>query len=151
MIRALDDLILLKEIDNVIGIDYTSSELRKKFPKKIVVIRRISYIKKDVVCDTALSQVTDLTNYIQLGELAETIGIERVNLVEKILFMKKCQEFGKGIDIFDYKMICNIYFIKMHSTFKEKIMTYQPFLATYKDAENMICGDMLGDLKIGFY
>jgi hypothetical protein len=151
MIRPLDDLVLLKEIDEVSGIDYTSSSLRKKFPNKIVVIRHIAYIKKDVLCEIALNQVTDLTHYVQLGELAEQISIRKKILLDKIYYMEKTKQFGSGMPLFDYIQIGNIYFIKLTEEFKYKLQNYQPFLATYNDVENVVCGDVLGDLKIGFY
>ena len=148
MIRPLDDLALLKEIDEISEIDYDSTYLRKQYPSKIVIIRHTAFIKKEVLCDKAINKVTNLTNYLQMGELTEQISLNNRALREKIYYMKKT-----GMEIFDYKIICGIYFIGVSNKFKELLQEYQPFLASYNDAENMIYGKslMLGDLKIGFY
>lgn len=151
MIRPLDDLVLLKEIDEAQGIEYTSTSLRKKFPNKIVVIRHIAYIKKEVLCEATLEQVTDLSEYIQLGELAEQISIRKKILLDKIYYMEESRKNGMGMNMFDYMQVGGIYFIKLNREFKQLLQSYQPFLATYSDAKNMVCGSMLGDLKIGFY
>lgn len=151
MIRLLDDLVLLKEVDNVRGISYTSTCLRNKHPEKIVVIRHTAYVKKEVLCQVALDQLTDLTNYIQLGELAEQIKFRKKILLDKIYYMEETKRNGAGINMFDYIQVSGIYFIRLSENFKFLLQNYQPFLATYDDAKNMRYGDMLGDLKIGFY
>jgi hypothetical protein len=146
MIRPLDDLILLREIDNLKNIDYTSSCLKKRHPHKVVVIRRVSYVKKDVVCDTALKNCTDLTNYLQLGELADQINIRKQSLLDRISFMEKT-----NAKWFGYKKICGIWYIKVSDIMKQNLLQYQPFLATLSDANNLIECELLGDLRIGFY
>lgn len=151
MIRPLDDLVLLKEIDDCNGINYNSSNLRKKYPNKIVIIKRIAYIKKEVLCDMALSQVTDLSDYIQLSVLAEQIAIQKRMLLFKIHYIESIKASGGEIDMFDYALVAGIYFIKLNDKFKNLLQNYQAFLATYEDAKNIKYCQMLGDLKIGFY
>jgi len=151
MIRHLEDLVLLKEVDAVRGLAYSANTLRKKYPEKSVVIRHIAYAKKEILCDHALNQVTDLSEYVQLGELADHMGVRKKILLDKIYFMEESKRHGRGIALFDYLNVGGIYFIKLSNKLRHNFENYQPFLATYGDAQNMVCGEMLGDLKIGFY
>jgi len=73
MIRPLNDLALLREVDTIEGVKHSSKELKKLYPNSIVVMRRISYIKRDVLCEKAKASVTPLDGYVQLCELAEVI------------------------------------------------------------------------------
>ena len=146
MIRELDDLVLLKEINDIDGINYTGEDLRKKYPSKIVVIRHLAYIKKDVLCEVVKQKVTDLSDYLPLGELAEQISVNNNIFRERIYFMKQT-----GTKLFEYINLGGIYFIKVDNEFKNLLQNYQPFLASFSDKDNIVHCRLLGDLKIGFY
>lgn len=146
MIRLLDDLILLKEIDEIEGVKYSSEQLKKMYPEKIVVIRHTSYIYKDVLCDIAREKTTSLDDYIQAGELIEVLSANKSLIKDRIKFMKKTK-----IDLFEYLSISNVYFVKLDEEFKHLFQNYQPFLANFADGDNLLHCKRLGDLKIGFY
>jgi len=146
MIRLLDGLVLLKEIDEIDGIGYTSSQLKIMHPEKIIVIRHNSYIYNSALCDIAKKNVTNLDDYVQLGALSENINITKKQFLQRLRFMEKT-----GTKIFDYIMVSNIYFIKLDDEFKYLLQNFIPFVATYADAQHIVHCKMLGDLKIGFY
>lgn len=146
MIRLLDDLILLKEIDEIDGVRYSSEQLKKMFPEKVVVIRHTSYIYKDVLCEIARENATTLDDYIQAGELIEVLSANKSLIKDRIKFMKKTK-----IDLFEYLSISNVYFVKLDEEFKYLFQNFQPFLANFADGDNLLHCKRLGDLKIGFY
>ncbi|MBE0498593.1 MAG: hypothetical protein IBX43_05050 [Campylobacterales bacterium] len=146
MIRILNDLALLKEVDEIEGALYSSSELKQMFPEKIVVIRHTSYIYRDVLCEIAREKVTQLDDYIPLGELVDSLSVHKSLIKERINFMKKT-----GTSLFEYTMISNINFIKLDEEFKYLFQNFQPFLASFQDTQNLVHCRLLGDLKIGFY
>ena len=146
MIRLLNNLVLLKEIDEINDVKYSSSQLKKMYPEKIIVIRHTSYIYKDVLCDIAKEKTTKLDDYIQLGEFVEHVSINKSLVRERISFMEKT-----GVKFFEYIMVANIQFIKLDEEFKYLLQNFQPFLANLKDANNLLHCKLLGDLKIGFY
>lgn len=146
MIRLLDDLVLLKEIDEIAGVQFNSEQLKKMYPEKIVVIRHTSYIYRDALCAIALENATPLNDYIQAGELIEVLAANKSLIKDRIKFMKKTK-----IDLFEYISIANIYFIKLDEEFKHLFQNYQPFLANFADGDNLLHCKRLGDLKIGFY
>lgn len=147
MIRVLDDLVLLKEVDTITGANYNSTMLRRDYPEKIIIIRHHSYIYKSVLCDYVKERVTDLSDYIQLSELAESVPFNKETLLKRIYFMKKT-----GSLIFDYIEVCGLYFIKLEEEFKMLLQAYQPFLFNYNENyRNVVEFKLLGDLKVGFY
>jgi len=146
MIRLLDNLVLLKEIDEIKGVKYNSTKLKKLYPNKIVVIRHTSYIYRDVLCQIAQKNATPLNDYIQLGEFVEHVCINKSLVRERISFMEKT-----GVKFFDYIMVSNIQFIRLDDEFKYLLQNFQPFLANLQDAGNLLHCKLLGDLKIGFY
>lgn len=146
MIRLLENLILLKEIDEIDGVRYSSEQLKKMYPEKIVVIRHTSYIYKDVLCEIARENATPLDDYIQAGELVEVLSANKSLIKDRIKFMKKTK-----IDLFEYLSISNVYFVKLDEEFKYLFQNYQPFLANFADGDNLLHCKRLGDLKIGFY
>lgn len=146
MIRLLDDLVLLKEIDEIEGTQYSSEQLKKMYPEKIVVIRHTSYIYKDVLCDIARSNATTLDDYIQAGELIEALSANKSLIKDRIRFMKQTK-----VALFEYISVSNVYFVKLDSELKHLFQNFQPFLANYADADNLVHCKLLGDLKIGFY
>ena len=145
MIRLLDGLVLLKEIDGIKDIPYDSNSLRAMHPDKIVVIRHTSYIYKDVLCEKAKQSVTCLDNYIQMGEFGEKASIRKEIFLERMKFMQ-----NNNISLFDYMKLENIYFIKIDDEFKYLLSNYQPCYANLKNI-NLAGVKLLGDLKIGFY
>jgi len=146
MIRILDDLVLLKEIDTIDGLDYNSSQLKRKHPEKVIVIKRVSFIKREVLCEKANRETTDLSNYLQISELAEQLSISKLSFINRINFME-----ATGSKFFNYKKIAGIHFIKVDEELKQLFLNFQPFIATLRDGDIMIHCRLLGDLKIGFY
>ncbi len=145
MIRLLDGLVLLKEIDEIGGCEHSSSQLRKMYPEHIVIIRHTSYIYKNALCKEIDNRVTLLDDYIQLGEFADYVAINKSLIKERIKFMNET-----GIELFKYVVIGGVGFIRLDSEFKYLLQNYQPFLATLQDYNLTHC-KLLGDLKIGFY
>ena len=145
MIRLLDGLVLLKEIDCIKEAKYSSAELKKLYPEKIVVIRHTSYIYRDVLCYEVKKKITPLDNYIQLGEFADFASINKSLFSKRVKFMKKT-----GVKLFEYLSLADIHFIKLDNEFKHLLQNYQPFLANLQDYELEHC-KLIGDLKIGFY
>jgi hypothetical protein len=146
MIRFLDGLALLREVDDVKGISYNSVSLRKKHPDKIVVIRHSSYVYREVLCDISSKLVTNLDDYVPLGELAESMKINKRILFQRIDFMEKT-----GTKLFDYKNIKGMIFIKLDAEFKYLFQNFQPFYAGICDRDNFIHCKLLGEMPIGFY
>lgn len=146
MIRPLDNLVLLKEVDEIDGVKYGSKQLQKMYPDKLVVIRHTTYIYKDVLCDVAKERVTSLDDYVQAGELIDVLSANKSLIKDRIRFMKKTQ-----ITLFEYLSIANVYFVKLDEEMKYLFQNYQPFLANYADGDNLVHCRLLGDLKIGFY
>lgn len=145
MIRLLDGLVVLKEIDEVDGISYTSAYFKKKYNRNIVYIRRVAYIYAHVLPEEILSKVTILDDYIPLGELVEHISIQKSLIMDRIKFMS-----NTGAKLFCHKLIGGVWFINVDDEFKHLLQNYQPFLLTLKDTEFEHL-KMLGDMKIGFY
>lgn len=146
MIRLLDNLVLLKEIDRIKGAKFSSEQLKKKYPDKIVVIRHISYIYRDVLCAVSIEQATTLDNYIQAGDLVEALSANKLLIKDRIKFMRQT-----NIKLFEYLYIANVYFVKLDEELKYLFQNYQPFLASYRDSSNLVHCKLLGDMKIGFY
>lgn len=146
MIRPLDNLVLLKEVDEIEGVKYSSKQLQKMYPDKLVVIRHTTYIYKDVLCDVAKERVTSLDDYVQAGELIDVLSANKSLIKDRIRFMKKTK-----ITLFEYISIANVYFVKLDEELKYLFQNYQPFLANYADGDNLVHCRLLGDLKIGFY
>lgn len=146
MIRLLDGLVLLKEVDEIKGVKHNSNQLKKLHPEKVIIMRHTSYIYRDVLCDTAQKHITNLDDYIQLGELVDYICINKTLVRERINFMEKT-----GSKFFEYIVVAGMHFIKLDSEFKYLLQNFQPFLANLQDTENILYCKLLGDLKIGFY
>ena len=146
MIRLLDGMILLKEIDDVDGINFNSDELKKLHPEKVFVIRHNSYIYKDVLCKNAQNGVTNLDDYVPVGELADALSVRKEIFLSRIEFMKKIGERW-----FDYITIKGMHYIKLEADVKELMLKYQPFLANMQDSENLVHCKLIADLKVGFY
>lgn len=146
MIRFLDGLALLKEVDCIEGASMSSDELKACYPDDIVVIRHNSYIYRRVLCDVTKEQVTRLDDYVSLGDFIENVNIQKRLVSNRINFMEKTNS-----RFFDYTMVCNMYFIKLDDEFKHLFQYFQPFLANLSDAKHVEHCKLLGDLKIGFY
>jgi hypothetical protein len=146
MLRPLDDLALLKEVDRAKGGKDSSQSLKKKYPHKVIIINHMAFIKKDILCDTTKRQVTDLSNYVQLSHLAEKINTSKKVLLERIYFMEKT-----SIKLFDYIKICDIWFINIDDEFKNLLIHKTAFMANLKDIKNITHLKCLGDIKVGFY
>lgn len=146
MVRFLDGLVLLAEVVSFDDVPYTASQLKNKFPDKIVVIRHISYIYKDVLCETAQQRATCLDGYLPLGELADAIQVTKSQLSQRIYFSKRT-----GAHFFNYMYICNQYFIGLGNELKELFETYQPFVINFQERKHIAHCRLLGDIKIGFY
>jgi hypothetical protein len=146
MIRLLDDLVLLKEIDEIEGLGYTAKYIQKNHPEKIVIIRHTAYVYRDILCELAQAKTTKLDDYIPLGELVDVLCVQKHIIFDRINFMKKNDSF-----FFDFINNKNLYFIKIDAEFKYLFQNFQPFLASFSDAENLVHCKLLGDIKIGFY
>ena len=146
MMYFLDDFILLKEINSLECVPYTSNQLHRKHPDKIIVYRHTAYIRKDVLEKEHLEFLTDLTNYIPLAELADQLKVERKMFYERIWFMEKTKSV-----FFEYMKIGNTYFIKIDEELKELFQKFQPFIAKLEDSRDILYCRLLGDIKIGFY
>jgi len=148
MIRLLDGLALLKEVDTIDGVSMTSAQLRKNNPDSIVTIRHTPYIYRDVLCRVAQDNVTPLDDYVQMGELADRMSTQKLNFSKRIKIMKQ----NPDIKLFDFLQIDDIYFVKIDKEMKYLLQHYQPFYATLKELSNPNTKvKMLGDLRIGFY
>lgn len=146
MIRLLENLALLKEVDEIEGATYSSDDLRRLHPSSIVVIRHNSYIYRDVLCDHTKERITNLDDYVPMGEFVEQVKIQKSLLRSRIDFME-----ATGSRFFDYMKVGNILFIRLDEEFKHLMQHYQPFLASLRDAPHVEHCRLLGDLKIGFY
>jgi len=146
MIRVLDGLVLLKEIDDIECDCKKSDELKELHPDKIFVIRHNSYIYRDVLCEKTKNKVTNLDDYVSIGELAEFLGVRREIFFRRIEFMKKIGERW-----FDFLEIYGMYFIKLEKDVKELMLNYQPFIANMQDDRYMQHCKLIADLKVGFY
>lgn len=146
MIRFLDGLAVLKEVDDIDGVKYSSRQLRKLYPEKVVIIRRVSYIYRDVLCDTARRGVTNMDQYVQMAEFADELRGGRDLFRERISFMR-----ATGENLFDYVIVRGIYYVRISPKMKRLMQHHQPFVARFEDAERIKHLDLLGDLKIGFY
>lgn len=146
MIRLLEGLALLKEVDEIDGAIYSAAQLKKIRSDDIVVIRHTSYIYRSALCEVARDSVTNLDDYVPLGELVDHLNIHKNLIRERINFMRKT-----GARLFDYMMVSGIQFIRIDDELKHLLQNYQPFLATLGDADSITHCKLLGDLKIGFY
>ncbi len=145
MIRLLNDLFLLKEIDEI-GFGYSASSIRQKYPHKIVVIRHVSYVYKDVLCEEAQKKLTDLSEYVLVGELAEHLGVTKRLLIKRIKFMEETSaSFFEYIDFYDN------YYVKLCVNQQKLLQEFQPFIIQLNEPENVVHSTLLGDLAIGFY
>ena len=131
MIRTLDDLALLKEIDTL-NLSYTSSQLRREHKNKIVIIKHTAFIKKEVLCEIAKEKTTDLSDYLHIGELADQLSITKPAILRRIFFMR-----ATGLEMFSYKKINKMYFIKVDKDLKYLFQNYQPFIVAYHDLNNI--------------
>lgn len=148
MTRFLDNLVLLKEVDSIPELDYTSADLKQMFPEKIVVIRHSSYIYKECLCEKALKHVTVLDDYIHVGELADRMSIKKENIQMRI----RCMKLNPQRAIFDFIDICNIHFVKLDREFRFLLENFQPFAVKISELSDPdIKVKLLGDIKIGFY
>ena len=145
MIRLLDDVFILKEIDKV-DLPYSSEFIRNKYPDKIIVMRHVAFVYKDVLCEEAQKKLTDLSNYVLLGELANHICVSKRFLLRRIFFMQKSK-----IKLFDYIDLFGNYYIKLCDVKKKLFQEYQPFLIQLNDPCYVKNHTMLGDIAIGFY
>lgn len=146
MMRFLDGLALLKEVDSIEGAAYTSEELKMMFPDKVIVMRHTPYIYKEVLCEVSKKGVTNLDNYIPMGELAESLKTNKETWRDRINFMEKT-----GSRFFDYKRICNQTFIYIDDEYKHLAQHYQPFVARLEDGNRIVKCKLIGDIKVGFY
>lgn len=146
MIRMLDGMVLLKEIDDIDDIDIKSDELKKLHPEKVFVIRHNSYIYKDVISEKAKKHITNLDNYVPVGELADALSVRKEIFLSRIEFMKSVGERW-----FDYISIKGMHYIKLEDDVKELMLNYQPFLANMQDAKNLVHCKLIADIKVGFY
>jgi len=146
MIRLLEGLVLLKEIDKIEGLVYTSDDLRKMYPDKIVVIRRTSFIYRSVLCERAAALATNLDDYVQLGELAEQTRVKKDLIQERIWFMQKTKA-----EFFDYITLCGMHFVKLDDEFKYLFQNYIPFHANSGDVNIIRHCKLLGDIRLAFY
>jgi hypothetical protein len=146
MIRMLDGLALLKEVDEIDGVHYNSNQLRAMYPDDIVVMRHTSYIYKECLCPVARDKVTNLDNYIQLGEFTEELRAHKNLIRDRIYFMEKT-----GMKLFDYTIVGGIKFINIDTEFKYLFQNFQPFIANFCDSDHIVHCKLLGDIKIGFY
>lgn len=145
MIRLLDDVFLLKEIDEV-SLSYSSEDIRRKHADKIVIIRHSAYIYKNVLCEKAHERLTDLSDYVLLGELANHLSVDKRLLIRRIKFMEKTNTC-----FFEYMELRGNYYIKLCKTKQRLFQEFQPFLIELRDPKNVVHSTMLGDLAIGFY
>ena len=146
MIRVLDGMVLLKEIDDIDGECMKSDELKKIYPEKVFVIRHNSYIYRDVLCEESQEMVTNLDDYVPVGELADALSVRKEIFLSRIEFMKRI-----GEKWFEYITIKGMHFIKLDKDVKHLMQNYQPFLANMQDAENLVHCKLIADLKVGFY
>lgn len=146
MIRVLDGMALLKEVDDIEDTVLKSDDLKKMYPDKIFVIRHNNYIYRDALCENARKEVTNLDDYVPIGELADVLSVRKEIFLNRIEFMKKI-----GEKWFEYVTIKGMHYIKLEKDVKELMMNYQPFLANLQDAHNVVHCKLIADLKVGFY
>jgi hypothetical protein len=146
MIRVLDGMVLLKEVDDIDGIEWSSDRLKKQYPDKVFVIRHNSYIYRDVLDESVIEKTTNLDDYVPVGELADALSVRKEIFLNRIEFMKNI-----GEEWFEYITIKGMHFIKLEQDVKELMLKYQPFLANMQDANNLVHCKLIADLKVGFY
>ncbi|MEA2017792.1 MAG: hypothetical protein U9N59_05030 [Campylobacterota bacterium] len=146
MIRTLDNLVLLKEVMKVSDNSISRFHLEKKHPNKVIVVKKNSFVYKDIIDNEVASKTTDLSNYLLITELADSLLIDKKTILQRIYFMEKT-----GIKLFDFIKVCDIYFIKVCDKFKALIQQYQAYLVSLKDTRVYKDFYLLGDLKVGFY
>jgi hypothetical protein len=148
MVRFLDGLCLLKEVDTIEGARYSSTELKQMYPDRVVVIRHASYIYTECLCDVARDGVTRLDEYIHVGEIADRMSMKKEHIQARIRCMKKNPQRS----MFEFLEVCNMYFIKLDKEFRYLFENFQPFSVKLKELDDPnIQVKLLGDIKIGFY
>jgi len=148
MIRFLDGLVLLKELDDISGAKTLSYKLRKQHNESIVTINRTAYIYRYLLDEETQKIVTNLDDYVQVGVLADKISTDRLNIKKRIKLMKA----NPQLNLFEYLEVAGQYFIKMDAELKYLLTYFQPFSATLIELSKPdIKLKMLGDFRIGFY
>jgi len=143
--RELAGLVMLKELEN--KCDLSFHQLKKKYDKDIVIIKRISYIYADALPLELRNKTTILTNYVQLTELARTLNVNKKTLKDRVKIMQ-------DLDInlyFDYMFVENVYFIKLTDEMQSLFSKYMSFVITKKEHKEVEFCKLFGDLTVGFY
>lgn len=149
--RQLDGLIMLKELEKVSDLSF--HQLKRKYDKSIVIIKRISYVYASVIPEYEKEKLTTLTNYVQLTELARKLNIDKGTLKDRVKIM---QELGEKL-YFDYMSVENVYFVKLNEELQKLFAEFIPCVITKKyrkDSESkkdIKFTKLLGDLTVGFY
>lgn len=146
MIRMLDNLALMIEIDRLEACPYTASKIRNLHPEKVIKIHTYTYIYRDVLDEDIRSMVTNLDNYLPLGLLRQELGVHKSLFKKRFKFMEE-----SGTKLFDYINVGGVIFIRIDDEFKYLFSHYTPFIANFGDARSTKYLKLIGDIKIGFY
>ncbi len=151
MLRSFDNLALLKEIKELQGAAF-ADKLQRDFADKIVVFNHVSFIPRDLLSEDLQTKVTNLDNYFLLGYLCKEFGIHKTTFRKRIKLMKT-----QGVKYFNYKQICNLYFIKVDDEQKRLLQSYEgataslKYLVSQSDEKWMKGIVLLGDISIVLY
>lgn len=154
MFRRFTDLIAVNEVEKKFGLSFKENIMAEN-PNKVIVIKRGTYLKKEVFTNEQLEVLTDLSFYVQPSTLNDLVGICEKSIRKKIHFMEEFKKQNnsdnlKGV-LFDYTNICGKWFIKLDEEFLHLLETKIAFVANFDDAKNMTDMKLLGDIKVGFY
>ena len=148
MFRRLDDLVLLKEVARLEKYK-NNDKLRSELYRKRIVIKNTSFLKKEAIPEEVKStQFTDLTDYVQLGVLADETNIKKDVFLHRIKAMRET-----GHKLFDFEFLENGYFIKVDKEFSDLLERHTPFLLDLNISNWGMAKQvkLIGDIKVGFY
>ncbi len=144
MMRRLDDLFLLAEIDAQ-KIWFTSSEMRRRFRHQVITIKHTAFIYKSAIPSGLHSHLTDLSGFVMLREFADHSGLDARTLLRRVDFMKKT-----GVSLFEYMEHYRNYYIKLSPEKQILFQEKQGFAVSLNDIEPIEESIMIGDLVVGF-
>ncbi len=118
MLKSFDGLVLLKEIGHIAGVEL-ENDIRKKYKKYIIIINRISFLPYKFLPIQIQKQITKLDDYFLISYLCKEACVNRRVFSLRIEIMKR-----QNVNLFEYKKICNYYFIKINEKQKKLLQKY---------------------------
>lgn len=145
MIRFLDELAMLREVD-MVGSRYSSDRLKAMYPNDVVIINHIAYIYRDKLCEEVRERVTDLDGYVQLGDLVSFLGCHKKIFRDRFKFMEE-----SGVELLRSINLCGVRMIHIEDDIRLLMHQYQPSVISLKDGGHVAAMKLIGDIKIGFF